>query len=132
MEWQKLEFVDIFEEEDNYKYVFGVLARSTFKKNFLVVEFASVVPHYRWTDIQETMVKAEIFVDDLVNGELRDLGIGQISYAPFTAAEIEKYGTDVAIWKVFREEALGNQRKLCDEYSEVWGEPDLPDTVKWR
>ena len=132
MKWDNLEFLSITEEEEYYKYIYAVLAKTTFKKKYLKLEFRSAVPHYRWTDIQETMVKADMFVEDIVIGEFLDLGIGHITYTIFTPTEFENYSADVANWKLYREEALVSQGKLCDEYREVWGEPDLPDTVKWR
>ena len=130
--WHKLEFVDISEEEEYYKYIYVVLSKSTFTKKYLKIEFQSTVPHYRWTDIPETMEKADVYFEDIVNGELLDIGIGHITYTEFTASEFEKYGNNIARWIEFRKDALASQEKLCDEYREVWGDPDLPEAILWR
>lgn len=125
MKLHNLELVEMKSNDDNYIYIYAVLAKSFFKKKYLKFIFNSDLPHYWWTEIQKVMTRNNLYFEDLTENEPVDLEIGTFSYSQFSDKDLSKYGTTVNGWRKLRKEAVVTQRAFVNTHNEKHGEPDL-------
>jgi len=121
---KKFTFVDITEENKQYKYIYLLYAKKLFKKLFFKLTFESKLPYYMFTDIMKVMRNEGYYFEDLI-GTNTDLSIGTVKVVSFSSADETQYTTDDNYWNLnFFEDALSKQRNYKGEYDKKYGHPE--------
>ena len=132
MKIKQIHMLDIEKEGNGFKYTYGIFATSFFSKKYLKCVFKSQVPHFWWTEIQQSMISSGIYFEDLLDGRPKEINMGTVEVHYFSDEDIRKYGTDVFKWHQGVSEVMGNAQPFREEYeAKHGGTPDLTGTGLW-
>ena len=109
-----------------YKYTYGIVATSFFRKKYFKLVFVSKFPHFLWAEIQKMMLDQGIYFEDLEKGRMKHIKIGSLWYQDLTQQDIKKFSALPKIWKIWwLKRAVEKQKEFEKTYNKEYGRPDF-------
>jgi len=132
MKIKEIHILNIEKESNGYRYTYGIFATAVFSKKYLKCVFKSSVPHFWWTEIQQSMISSGIYFEDLLDGRPKEINMGTVEVHYFSDEDIRIYGTDILKWNQGVFDVMEKIKTFKEEYEEKHGAtPDLTGTGLW-